>query len=478
MRKNILYNPIYRDEEKEMDIGIPSNLFINDIDDNFITTLSNSYIEEDEAYIPLEAYSKKSIESIPESLMSFQINKESTKEKETYTKPNPKRDLFLSEYDKVKHSSSKKRRELFSLIANKESEYDSYIQNRLGAPAYGYYQLMDFNIPDGDIEEFRSNPEMQIKLGHKLADSFVKQFSKKDYDKARAMGYSESAMIAGAWLGGKGGLNKFLHKNINVSDKHWDKKDGKAGIDMKTQMDRYNNLFKDGGKIDGDKERDAFIHDWLLERKEKIGLNQDLISNDFDTWFNTHKDLGEKAFSEQIKRLSETKEYGNGFGEEDVEKGKIIKEHLSTNKKDGEVIEGTYFKDSNFIHYRDGSKNKNSTVIHERTHALDAWQQEDAIDKYKEGTIFDPIKFLKYKEEYDPDYLDSKEEIYARLMQFRFNNKLNPKKSYTNKDIDNMRSNINITNENILFRYKKPFLLHLLNDIASHNNKNNNNNKI
>ena len=52
---------------------------------------------------------------------------------------------------------------------------------------------------------------------------------------------------------------------------------------MKTQMDRYNNLFKDGGKIDGDKERDAFIHDWLLERKEKIGLNQDLISNDFDT---------------------------------------------------------------------------------------------------------------------------------------------------------------------------------------------------
>ena len=63
-------------------------------------------------------------------------------------------------------------------------------------------------------------------------------------------------------------------------------------------------------------------------------------------------------------------------------------------------------------------------------------------------------------------------------MQFRFNNKLNPKKSYTNKDIDNMRSNINITNENILFRYKKPFLLHLLNDIASHNNKNNNNNKI
>ena len=97
----------------------------------------------------------------------------------------------------------------FAKLASKESGFDPYIQNKLGAPAYGYFQFMQGSsngrswdnitrFANTDIETFRKSPELQIKAAQKLADSFLKGFSKEDYKKARELGYSDSALLAGA----------------------------------------------------------------------------------------------------------------------------------------------------------------------------------------------------------------------------------------------------------------------------------------
>ena len=94
----------------------------------------------------------------------------------------------------------------FSLLAKKESGYNSEIQNLQGAPAYGYFQFMQDgerwnNIRDYagvDIETFRRSPEIQIKAAHKLAEAFLDGFSDRDMARARELGYSDSALLAGA----------------------------------------------------------------------------------------------------------------------------------------------------------------------------------------------------------------------------------------------------------------------------------------
>lgn len=147
--------------------------------------------------------------------------------------------------------------EFFSELARKESGYNPYIQNKLGAPAYGYFQFMQGGkgkrhwnniekFAGVDIETFRNNPEIQIKAAHKLADAFMDEFTEKDLKKARELGYSDSALIAGAWLGGVGGVRKFLHHGINVDDKSWSK-NKRIGTDIRTRMNEFNGYFKDGG---------------------------------------------------------------------------------------------------------------------------------------------------------------------------------------------------------------------------------------
>lgn len=172
----------------------------------------------------------------------------------------------------------------FAKLASKESGFDPYIQNKLGAPAYGYFQFMQ-GTSDGrswdnitrfantDVETFRKSPELQIKAAQKLADSFLKGFSKEDYKKARELGYSDSALLAGAWLGGVGGVRKFLHNGISVNDKSWSK--GKnIGTDMQTRMREFNNLFKKGGilkfQAGGTGEIKSDDRSWLRKQWDKI----------------------------------------------------------------------------------------------------------------------------------------------------------------------------------------------------------------
>ena len=144
--------------------------------------------------------------------------------------------------------------EFFASIAKHESNFNPTVQNKAGAPAFGYFQFMQdgkkwnniSKFAGVDIKTFRNSPILQIKAAEKLANAFLSQFTEKDKKRARELGYSDSALVRGAWMGGVGGVRNFLYKGINASDNHWDKKTRK-GSNVKAAMDRGNNYFKKGG---------------------------------------------------------------------------------------------------------------------------------------------------------------------------------------------------------------------------------------
>ena len=162
---------------------------------------------------------------------------------------------FNKAYDEVEASNpdAKKYRQFLTKMAEQESGFNSAIQNRAGAPAYGYFQFMQddkkYNnirqYAGTDIETFRNNPKLQIEAAIKLAKSFEKGFSKEDLELANKNGYSTWGLLGGAWLAGNGGVRKFLRGQGNPSDRHWSK-EGK-GTDVSTRIKAFN--FKEGGII-------------------------------------------------------------------------------------------------------------------------------------------------------------------------------------------------------------------------------------
>lgn len=121
------------------------------------------------------------------------------------------------------------RRALFTHLAQMESGFNSAIQNRRGAPAYGYFQFMQGNyrgknynnvglFSGVDLNTFRNSPVLQIRAANKLANSFMSSFSKTELDRLHSMGWTDNAIIAGCWLGGPGGVRAYAFKNQNRSD--------------------------------------------------------------------------------------------------------------------------------------------------------------------------------------------------------------------------------------------------------------------
>lgn len=254
------------------------------------------------------------------------INK-SVASKVTYT-PKSYKGLaaFNKAYDEVEASNpeAKKYRQFLTKMAEQESGFNSAIQNRAGAPAYGYFQFMQddkkYNnirqYAGTDIETFRNNPKLQIEAAIKLAKSFEKGFSKEDLELANKNGYSTWGLLGGAWLAGNGGVRKFLRGQGNPSDRHWSK-EGK-GTDVATRIKAFN--FKEGGIVKyqnpphGIARRDA-IQDYRPEIpfspikqpvKPYMPTQQPILSPDNRTGW-------EKEVSRQIKadRAKNENLYGN-----------------------------------------------------------------------------------------------------------------------------------------------------------------------
>lgn len=133
---------------------------------------------------------------------------------------------------------------LLDRIAKQESNFKS-VQNYAGAPAYGYYQLWETNLGDNTPEEVLNNPDLQISLAMRLLRSNLSNFTEQDIEKARNLGYSINAMLGGAWLGGVGGVRKYL-EGVDTTDAHH--YGGKGG----SSVGRYFNIFnfEQGGSLD------------------------------------------------------------------------------------------------------------------------------------------------------------------------------------------------------------------------------------
>lgn len=136
-------------------------------------------------------------------------------------------------------------RDFLTRIAKRESNFQS-IQNKAGAPAYGYFQLWKTNLGGYTPEQVMNDPMLQIKLAIELDKTNMRTFTESDFARAEELGYSKNALRAGAWLGGVGGVRAFLHQGQNRDDKHWSK-NGQTGASVKQYMDSFN--FKQGGTL-------------------------------------------------------------------------------------------------------------------------------------------------------------------------------------------------------------------------------------
>lgn len=186
---------------------------------------------------------------------------------------------FKDAYDKS--GVSEDRFKFFTTLAEKESGFNQRIQNSAGYPAWGYFQFMDgtytesngrvrswSNIRDiagVDVNTFLNNPVLQIQSANKLANQYLKSFNKKDLEVAREMGYTDSALVAGAWLAGASGVKKFLHNNQNSSDTH--------GTSVKQRMDMFNGYFKNGGILKFEKGGKEYLENNREHYNQQIGFN-------------------------------------------------------------------------------------------------------------------------------------------------------------------------------------------------------------
>lgn len=158
----------------------------------------------------------------------------------------------LSEFNKIydevedEYPEAKKYRKFLTKMAEKESGFNSSIQNLAGAPAYGYFQFMQDGIKYNnisrfaktDVKTFRNNPKLQILAAIKLAKEFEKGFSKEDLGIAKSKGFTKFGLLGGAWLAGNGGVRKYLKGISDPSDKHWDE-NGK-GTNVSSRIKLFN----------------------------------------------------------------------------------------------------------------------------------------------------------------------------------------------------------------------------------------------
>lgn len=159
------------------------------------------------------------------------------------------KDLFDKYYDEAEKLDPEARqyRVFLTAVASHESGFDPKAKNA-HAPAYGLFQFMQDGKKYNNISayagctigEFLNSPVKQILAAVKLAKAFERTFTQKDKDAAKAKGISRFGMIGGAWLGGTGGLRKYLHENKNLSDSYWSP--AGAGVTMEQQIARYNDV--------------------------------------------------------------------------------------------------------------------------------------------------------------------------------------------------------------------------------------------
>ncbi len=133
---------------------------------------------------------------------------------------------FNRAYDKVQayNPDAARYRNLLTKIASIESGFRLGVVNNIGAA--GYFQFID-STRNGIMKKigkstnkqaFLNNPELQILAAIELAKEFENSFSKDYLQLASQKGHTINGLISGAWLGGVGGVKRYLKSGRDSSD--------------------------------------------------------------------------------------------------------------------------------------------------------------------------------------------------------------------------------------------------------------------
>lgn len=113
-----------------------------------------------------------------------------------------------------------------------------------------------------------------------------------------------------------------------------------------------------------------------------------------------------------------------------------------------------------------------SGLVHELSHSLGKPGYTYSLSKPQEKAIHDIMRGRMsgamrnpLLRPYDETYPENPTEIYSRLMEFRYNNNLDPSKRYTLDEIKELRNNSK--DAGLFDRYTDEVMLELLNNIAS-----------
>ena len=132
-------------------------------------------------------------------------------------------------------------RDFLIKTAKRESGFNSSIRNTAGAPNYGYFQMgvEEIRKTTGlSVDKFLHNPVQQILGAVKLYKMNLKTLKVLGvYNLGREKGYSDDALVSGAWMGGPGGVKKYLLGQGDPSDSHW--YHGKGGSSVGRIMNQW-----------------------------------------------------------------------------------------------------------------------------------------------------------------------------------------------------------------------------------------------
>ena len=200
---------------------------------------SEEVVEEEEDYgVPVDVEWPKSEEEDANIYSGT-----STRSQQMNQRSNPKQ-AFLTALDQSLRENGRfnnsQYRRLFTELANMESGYSPNITNSIGAK--GYFQLMPYNRSSS-----WNSPTQQFHEMYNLVDNnlnyFNKNLTKKDWERANALGIDMYGMLAGAHLGGASNVLKALRGQGNAKDTNGSSVMGymtKFSQSRSPQVSRYN----------------------------------------------------------------------------------------------------------------------------------------------------------------------------------------------------------------------------------------------
>lgn len=124
-----------------------------------------------------------------------------------------------------------------------------------------------------------------------------------------------------------------------------------------------------------------------------------------------------------------------------------------------------------------GGKTESGTDLHERAHAFEIGTT--GAPGNVESNIQKAIKNIPVKGNYKTSDYMHPSEVFAELLKFKLQNKIDPKKIFTKKDLPKLREKLKKEKDygtfNINDMYDDDNLLRLMNEVADVNNTKNNN---